>query len=185
MSYWDYLNSRFKIHLGFKIHLVGFFTCLIAVVAAFPAGAQKKPIWAFQCSDKNKAATCYIEQQLWVQKKIDGENKTIGRLIHAIIHKTTIKNRKSPYAMQLWLPLGTNLNAGAKVFVDKSSETDLKFRQCTQQGCLTVFLPPQNFINTMKRGKNLRVAFLPYGGKQTMIAEIGLSGFTRQLKKLK
>ena len=158
---------------------------MIFASLGFSAESQKKSDWTYVCPKEGTIKICYIEQQLFLQKKIDGKDKTVGRLLHALIHKTKLKSGKSAFRLNLWLPLGTNLKTGAKILIDQKNETELTFHQCTNRGCLMIADINNKYIKSLQRGKTLNIAWLPYGTAKTFIANVSLNGFTKELKKLK
>ena len=160
-----------------------FLSAVLLIQVSTASHAQSNGIWKYACQKRQGSNICQIQQQLFVQKEVDGKQKTVGRLVSAIVQKRIVDGAEK-IKLSLWLPLGTNLQAGIKVLVDSGKQYQLPFAQCTTEGCLVSAFIPSDFLQSMKMGKKLRVGFLSYGGKKPLVAEVSLKGFTKQFSKL-
>jgi len=174
---------KFICEISCRVFAVLFLSAVLLIQVSIASHAQSIDIWKYACQERQGSNICQIEQQLFMQKKVDGQQKTVGRLVSAIIKKQIVDGAEK-INLSLWLPLGTNLQAGAKVLVDSGKQYKLPFAQCTSEGCLVTAFIPNDFLQSMKLGKKLRVGFLPYGGQKTFVAEVSLKGFTKQFSKL-
>jgi len=158
---------------------------VIVLISGYSANAQKQENWGYFCEKTKKGQACGIRQVLIMRKMVDGKNKTVGRLISAVVQKIKQPKGGSIYLINLLLPLGTNLKAGMKMAVDSGPESLFDYSKCTTQGCLVLAQGSKKLIRAMKRGKILKIAFLPFNSPKSVVVSVPLDGFTKNLQKLK
>ena len=178
-----YFTSTAKSGLVRLFRFIIPFICVL--FSGYSADAQKNENWQIICQKSKVGKVCIIQYQIMVRKKIEGKTQTVGRLISAVVQKVKKTKAGNTHVMNLLTPLGTNLRAGVKIAIDKGPEYSYSFARCTNQGCLVIIPVSKKLIDSMKRGKKLRIGFLPFGADKTMVVDLELTGFTKQLKKLK
>jgi len=146
------------------------------------AFAQKKDIWKIICTNKNAPKSCRIEQRLFLNKKVEGNQKNVGQLLNVSVFYVGKAERKPFIVLQL--PLGVDLQAGMVMQIDKSRELKAPYMKCTNSGCEVRSLLNKDMLAQLKRGENLKVGFRPYGSKKTMVVNASLSGFTKAYSRL-
>ena len=67
---------------------------------------------------------------------------------------------------------------------DDGEPTPLTIQTCTKLGCRSVAPIPEDLLWGFRQGKVLKVGFIPFGSKQTMVVEASLTGFTAAYKSL-
>ena len=157
----------------------------IFLMSGYFAQAQKSPSWRVICEKTKTGKVCAIQYELMVQKQSGGKKQTVGRLISAVVQKVKAKKGGRGHLMNLLLPLGTNLQAGIKILIDKGQETSFQYSRCTNRGCLVMIPVSNKLLASLKRGKNLKIGFLPFGATKPMIVNLNLGGFTKQLSRIK
>ena len=167
-----------------KIFLFFFPFILLLMLSDF-AQAQKTSSWRVICENTKIGKVCGIQYELMVQKQSGGKKQTVGRLISAVVQKVKDKKGGRGHVMNLLLPLGTDLQAGIKILIDKGQETSFRYSRCTNTGCLVILPVSKKLLASLKRGKNLKIGFLPFGAAKPMIVNLNLGGFTKQLSRIK
>lgn len=159
----------------------------LAVMSYSPAAfAQNAEPWKRICQDETKKESCRIEQQLYLNKNVDGKKQTVGRVLSLAVLYLAVPQatQRQPY-MSILMPLGVDLRVGSKIKVDKGQEISLRFLQCTKAGCAASVALDEKLLAAMKAGNVLRVAFRPWGSKETAVLNASLKGFTKALGSLK
>ena len=130
--------------------------------------------WQSLCELREEKTICQISQTL--QREQDGQVSFAMRI--------TLKKQDNKIFMEVALPLGLDLPGGIALQVDEGNEIKLPFATCVAQGCAAVFLTEEEFLNTMREGKIMKVASRPFAQTQTAVLNVSLSGFTSALKVL-
>ena len=148
--------------------------------------AEEAEPWRKVCEDENDSATCRMVQELFLRQEVDGEQKTLGRVLGAsvIYASETEGGERAPY-LSMKLPLGVDLRSGAALRVDKNEEISLQFLRCTNQGCDVSLKLSGDFVNSLKAGNTLYVGFRPWGEQDTSVLNVSLIGFTKIFGELK
>lgn len=147
-----------------------------------PAAADDNAKWKLVCQKEDDPRSCNIEQRLYLNKKIEGEDKQVGQLLNINVFYTGEETRKPFIVFQL--PLGVDLQAGMALQVDNSPELKAPYAKCTKTGCEVRSLMTPEFFEQLKKGSTLKVAFRPYGVERTMVVNADLMGFTRAVSWL-
>lgn len=159
---------------------------LTAVFISPMVSAQNAEPWKRVCQDDAKIESCRIVQQLFLNKNVDGKKQTVGRVLSlAVLYLQVPQTGQRQPFMSIIMPLGVDLRAGAKIKVDKGEEISLRFLQCTKAGCAASIGLDAKLLDAMKAGNLLRVAFRPWGSKETAVLEASLAGFTKGINSLK
>jgi len=148
--------------------------------------ASGEEIWKLGCGNPKQPETCQIRQELFLRQTVDGQEKMIGRLLNLTVVYALEPGEKQrkPY-LSIQMPLGLDLRPGAVLKIDKSKEYNLKFLQCTKDGCdASIRLEPA-LLGDMKKGKKLQVGFRPWGTREITVVPASLSGFTKAFGKIK
>lgn len=158
-------------------------TALMTVLGG-PAQAQEAPAWRLVCADENNAATCRMNQELFLQQSVDGELQTVGRLLNLTIVYLNTDEERLPF-MSLQMPLGVDLRPGGVMRVDEEAETVLEFLRCTEAGCDASAPVTPELLAQLRAGGVLRVGFRPWGSEQVTAVEASLIGFTAAFEQLR
>jgi invasion protein IalB len=146
------------------------------------ATAAEGESWKLVCQKEDDPRSCLIEQRLFLNKKIEGEQKQVGRLLNISVFYTGKDERKPFIVFQL--PLGVDLQAGMALQIDKSAEMKAPFAKCTNDGCEVRSLMTKDLLAQLKKGTTLKVGFRPHGVERTMVVNADLMGFTRAISWL-
>lgn len=140
--------------------------------------------WRLRCADTNDAATCNANQELFLNREVDGQQQNVGRLLNLTVLYLDAQGERLPF-MSLQMPLGLDLRPGAVMQVDDGQEVTLEFLRCTNDGCdASVRLTP-DLLGAMRAGSVLRVGFRPWGSEQVTAVEASLIGFTAAFLQLR
>ena len=142
--------------------------------SAAPAPAQ--PGWVARCSSPSRDAPleCAMEQSAVLTKT--------GQLV-ALVNIRVPGDTRAPIAL-VQLPLGLNLQAGAKLQVDDGKTTDLPIQTCENRGCYaSVPISPET-LNALRAGKQLKIIFQDLA-KETIAIPMPLTDFTAAYDKIK
>jgi invasion protein IalB len=144
--------------------------------AAAPAPAPPPPGWAARCSSPSRDAPleCAIEQNAILTKT--------GQLV-VLVNIRVPGDTRTPIAL-VQLPLGLNLQSGAKFQVDDGKSTDLPIQTCENRGCYASLPVSQDLLAALKAGKQLRIMFQDLA-KETITIPIPLTDFTAAYDKIK
>ncbi len=141
---------------------------------AAPAPAQ--PGWAARCSSPGRDAPleCAMEQNAILTKT--------GQLV-VLVNIRVPGDTRAPVAL-VQLPLGLNLQAGAKLQVDDGKSIDLPIQTCENRGCYASFPVSPEMLAALRSGKQLKVLFQDLA-KETITIPMALNDFTAAYDKIK
>ena len=142
--------------------------------SATPAPAQ--PGWAARCSSPSRDAPleCAMEQNAILTKT--------GQLV-VLVNIRVPGDTRAPIAL-VQLPLGLNLQAGAKFQIDDGKSTELPIQTCENRGCYaSVPISPET-LNALRSGKQLKISFQDLS-KETITVPLSLNDFTATYDKIK
>ena len=147
-------------------------------VAASAAEPRKFGDWILRCESpaEGKSDVCYLNQTLNMTK-----GKAKGRLLDVKIG--TFGEGKDFFAL-LMLPLGLNLQAGAALQIDDAKQVPLAIQTCTKAGCRSIVKMTDELLAGFRKGVKLKIGFIPFPGKRTVVVEASLIGFTAAYKAL-
>ena len=139
-----------------------------------PAPAQ--PGWAARCSSASRDAPleCAIEQNAILTKT--------GQLV-VLVNIRVPGDTRAPIAL-VQLPLGLNLQAGAKFQVDDGKSTDLPIQTCENRGCYASVPVSQDLLTALRSGKQLKIIFQDLA-KETIAIPMPLADFAAAFDKIK
>jgi invasion protein IalB len=140
-----------------------------------PSGPAQ-PGWVARCSSPSRDAPleCAMEQSAVLTKT--------GQLV-ALVNIRVPGDTRSPIAL-VQLPLGLNLQAGAKLQVDEGKSVELPVQTCENRGCYaTVPISPE-MLNAMRAGKQLKIVFQDLA-KETIAIPMSLADFSASYDKIK
>ena len=142
--------------------------------AAAPAPAQ--PTWAARCSSPSRDAPleCAMEQNAVLTKT--------GQLV-VLVNIRVPGDTRAPIAL-VQLPLGLNLQAGAKFQVDDGKSADLPIQTCENRGCYASVPVSPETLNALRAGKQLKISFQDFG-KETITIPLSLNDFSATYDKIK
>ena len=149
-----------------------------ATPAPSPSGAPvpAQPGWASRCSSPSRDALleCAIEQNAVLTKT--------GQLV-VLVNIRVPGDTRAPIAL-VQLPLGLNLQAGAKFQVDDGKSSELPIQTCENRGCYaSVPISPET-LNALRSGKQLKIIFQDLG-KETITIPLSLNDFSAAYDKIK
>src|SRR5581483_5564890 len=135
--------------------------------SATPAPAQ--PGWAARCSSPSRDAPleCAMEQNAVLTKT--------GQLV-ALVNIRVPGDSRAPVAL-VQLPLGLNLQAGAKLQIDDGKAIDLPIQTCENRGCYASIPIAPDMLVAMRSGKQLKVIFQDLA-KETITIPLSLAEFS-------
>ena len=150
----------------------------IAAPTAGAAEPQKFGDWLLRCEARSEGQgeLCYLSQTVNYSK-----GDVSGKLLDIKIG--ALGKGKDLYAI-IMLPLGLNIQAGALMQSDDGEPTPLTIQTCTNLGCRSVAPISDDLLWGFRQGKVLKVGFIPFGSKQTIVVEASLTGFTAAYKSL-
>jgi invasion protein IalB len=139
-----------------------------------PAPAQ--PGWAARCSSPGREAPleCAMEQNAILTKT--------GQLV-VLVNIRVPGDTRAPVAL-VQLPLGLNLQAGAKLQVDDGKSIDLPIQTCENRGCYASFPVSPEMLAALRSGKQLKILFQDLA-KETITIPMALNDFTAAYDKIK
>jgi invasion protein IalB len=142
--------------------------------SATPAPAQ--PGWIARCSSPSRDAPleCAMEQSAVLTKT--------GQLV-ALVNIRVPGDTRAPVAL-VQLPLGLNLQAGAKLQVDDGKGVDLPIQTCENRGCYATVPVSPEVLNALRAGKQLKIVFQDLA-KETIAIPMSLADFTAAYDKIK
>ena len=150
----------------------------IAAPSAAAAEPQVFGDWLLACEARTdgQGELCYLHQTLTYNKD-DVSGKLLDIKIGALGEGTDL------YAIMM-LPLGLNIPSGVVMQPDDGEPTPLTIQTCTKLGCRSVAPIPEDLLWGFRQGKVLKVGFVPFGSKKTIVVEASLTGFTAAYKTL-
>jgi invasion protein IalB len=142
--------------------------------SAAPAPAQ--PGWAARCSSAGRDAPleCAMEQNAVLTKT--------GQLV-VLVNIRVPGDTRTPIAL-VQLPLGLNLQAGAKFQVDDGKSVDLPVQTCENRGCYASIPISPEMLNALRSGKQLKIIFQDLA-KETLAIPMTLTDFAAAYDKIK
>jgi invasion protein IalB len=153
-------------------------------VAQASGDSTAGPAWRLRCADSNDASTCNMNQELFLQRTVDGEQQTVGRLLNLTVVYLDSGGERLPF-LSLQMPLGVDLRPGAVMRIDEGPETPLEFLRCTESGCDASARVTPDLLAQMRAGAVLRVGFRPWGSEQVTAVDASLMGFTAAFSQLR
>ena len=130
--------------------------------------------WQSLCELREEKTICQISQTL--QREQDGQVSFAMRI--------SLTKQDNKIFMEVVLPLGLDLPGGIALRVDEGNEINLPFATCVAQGCAAGVVTEEAFLNQLRKGTIMRVAFRPFAQTQTSLLNVSLSGFTSAMKVL-
>jgi invasion protein IalB len=150
-----------------------------AAPAPAPSGNAPTPPqagWAARCSSPSRDAPleCAMEQNAVLTKT--------GQLV-VLINIRVPGDTRTPVVL-IQLPLGLNLQAGAKFQVDDGKSIDLPIQTCENRGCYASFPLGAETLNALRSGKQLKIMFQDLS-KETITIPLPLNDFASAYDKIK
>jgi invasion protein IalB len=144
--------------------------------SATPAPAPAQPGWAARCSSTSRDAPleCAMEQNAILSKT--------GQLV-VLVNIRVPGDTRTPIAL-VQLPLGLNLQAGAKFQVDDGKSVDLPIQTCENRGCYASVPLSAESVNALRAGKQLKIIFQDLA-KETIAIPMPLNDFAAAYDKIK
>ena len=138
--------------------------------------------WSVRCSELKNPETDKVEKHCEiVQRIVETETRKLFSEI-AIGYPADTNAARGVIV----LPLGTLLEPGVKMQIDKGQIYSFSFRYCVAakiEGCVAVVKLPESILNEMKRGGEAKISFVNVRG-QTINLPITLTGFTKAIDTL-
>jgi invasion protein IalB len=142
--------------------------------AVQPAAAP--PGWLARCASPSRAAPleCAVEQNAILAKT--------GQTV-VLVNVRVPGDTRTPIAL-IQLPLGINVQTGAKIQVDEGRSFDLPVQTCEQRGCFSTAPVAPDLLAAMKSGKQFKVSFQTMA-KETVTIPMSLADFPAAYEKVK
>jgi len=161
-----------------------FLAATVIIMLLGPAvAAEKGPAWSVVCGDAKNSQTCRMEQKLFAQKVVKGQQQTLGKVLGLTVLYAGKKSRQPMLVMDL--PLGVDLRPGMVLRVDNGKETTAPYLRCMKTGCLARLRLTPQMVAMMRKGLKLRVGFRPFGSAKTVVVDASLKGFTKAFARLR
>ena len=144
----------------------------VPVITTSEEGAWKK-----RCTDIEADNICEIIQEVFLRKNIDGEKRTIGRLLRLSVSFEAPGHMGGVPYFSIQLPLGVDLRPGVVIKVDAGLEIPLRYLRCTANGCRVGRVLDDELLLALHQGTKLFVGFRPWGGSLTNVIPASLEGF--------
>jgi invasion protein IalB len=140
------------------------------------AAAPAQTGWAARCSSpaRDTPLECAMEQNAVLTKT--------GQLV-VLVNIRVPGDTRAPIAL-VQLPLGLNLQAGAKLQVDDTKSVDLPIQTCENRGCYASIPISPEMLATLKSGKQLKILFQDLA-KETIAIPMPLNDFAAAYDKIK
>ena len=146
--------------------------------SAAPAQASTpaQPGWAARCSSPGRDAPleCAMEQSAVLTKT--------GQLV-VLVNIRVPGDARTPIAL-VQLPLGLNLQTGAKLQVDDGKSADLPIQTCENRGCYASIPVSPEMLASLRSGKQLKILFQDLA-KETITIPMPLNDFSAAYDKIK
>ena len=123
---------------------------------------------------RDAALECTIEQNAILTKT--------GQVLVLVVIRVPGDTR-APVAF-VQLPLGLNLQTGAKFQVDDGKVVDLPIQTCENRGCYASTAVTPELLTALKSGKQLKVSFQDLA-KETITIPMPLNDFAAAYDKIK
>ena len=133
------------------------------------------PNWVTRCvSDSRKSPLeCSMEETLVLTNT--------GQLVAAVAVK--IKSDAEKPLMAIRVPAGISLQAGVNLQIDESKPEPVLLKTCDVQGCYGEMQLNSNQVETLKKGKQLRIAFKNLANSNVSLV-LPLDNFANALQKI-
>jgi invasion protein IalB len=140
------------------------------------AAAPVQPGWIARCSSPTREAPleCAIEQSAVLTKT--------GQLV-VLVNIRVPGDSRAPIVL-VQLPLGLNLQAGAKLQVDDGKSVDLPVQTCENRGCYASIPVSAEMLAALRSGKQLKILFQDLA-KETITIPVPLTDFSAAYDKIK
>jgi invasion protein IalB len=149
-----------------------------ATPAPSPSGnpTTPQPGWAARCGSPSRDAPleCAMEQNAILTKT--------GQLV-VLVNIRVPGDSRTPVAL-VQLPLGLNLQAGAKFQVDDGKSVELPIQTCENRGCYASFPVGAETLSALRSGKQLKIIFQDLA-KETIAIPLTLNEFSATYDKIK
>jgi invasion protein IalB len=135
-----------------------------------------QPGWAVRCNSISRDAPleCAMEQNAILTKT--------GQVVVVVAIRVPGDTR-APIAF-VQLPLGLNLQTGAKFQVDEGKAVDLSIQTCENRGCYASLAVTPDMVTALKSGKQLKVLFQDLA-KETITIPMSLNDFAAAYDRIK
>jgi invasion protein IalB len=130
--------------------------------------------WQTICVQREEKPACEVTQTMQLEK--DGQASFAMRI--------TLFKQAENTVMEIALPLGLDLQAGIAFQVDENSEINLPFATCVAKGCVAVVTVDGGFVNELRQGTAMKVAYRPFRQSQSRVLSSSLRGFTSAIDTL-
>jgi invasion protein IalB len=139
-----------------------------------PQPQNPGPGWAVNCTSDAKDATlrCGLSQTVVMKKS--------GRVLSRVTFLLPAGGQEP--RLNLQLPLGVLISAGAAVRVDDNPPQGLRFRTCNRGGCYAETPLTQAFLAQLRKGSKLVIEFKNLAEK-TLKLPLSLDGFDEAYAK--
>ena len=158
---------------------------LVAFAGLFQGAARAaegEAPWAVICADADNAETCRMEQTLFADQTVEGEQKRLGQVMSLTVLYVGEEARRPLLVMEL--PLGVDLRPGMVLRVDNHEEVKAPYLRCTNAGCEVQVELTAALVAQLKKGLKLQIGVRPFGSLKLMIMDASLMGFTRAFDRL-
>ncbi len=139
-----------------------------------PKPRKSGPGWAVNCQSgaKEAALNCRLSQTLVMKKS--------GRLLTRVTFLLPAGGRNPKLNIQV--PLGVLISAGATIRVDENPPQGLRFRTCNRNGCYAETALSPAFLASLRKGRKLVIEFKNLAEK-TIKLPLSLGGFDEAYTK--
>ena len=158
---------------------------LVAFAGSFQGTAQAaegEAPWSVNCADANNAETCQMQQTLFADQMVEGQQKRLGQLLSLTVLYAGEEARRPLLVMKL--PLGVDLRPGMVLRIDNHEEVKAPYLRCTNDGCEVQVELTAELVAQLKKGQKLQIGVRPFGSSQLIIIDASLIGFTRAFNRL-
>jgi len=175
---------RVKISIFTMPVVVSFIVIFALGSPAWSQGISAATPWTKRCTDESNAASCSMIQQQFLVKIVNGKEQKAGRLLQITILYAQGAKKRVP-VISLQLPLGVNLQSGVVVRIDKGKEFVLPYLRCRKFGCDVSTGINTQLLASLKKGSQMLVGFVAWGGTNTNLMKVSLKGFTNMYNQLR
>ena len=168
-----------------RLWLAALAAALVGFAGSFQGAAraaEDEAPWAVVCADTNNARTCRMEQTLFLDQTVEGQQKRLGQLLSITVLYVGEEARRPLLVMRL--PLGVDLRPGMVLRVDNHEEIKAPYLRCTNAGCEVQVELTAELVAQLKKGLKLQVGVRPFGSLKTVVIDVSLKGFTRAFNRL-
>jgi invasion protein IalB len=134
------------------------------------------PGWLARCASPSRDAPleCAVEQNAIFAKT--------GQTV-VLVNIRVPGDTRAPVAL-IQLPLGINVQTGARIQVDEGKSFDLPVQTCEQRGCFATTPIAPDLLAAMRSGKQFKVSFQSMA-KETVTIPMSLADFPAAYDKIK